>query len=358
MDLPSRSSHQPNRQHLNLSEELGVRRISSSDPVNPAEPLGEPLPIPTEQQALDAYSQVVVGVAEQLRPAVVNLRPEQRGAGGSGSGFLLSPDGLLLTNHHVVDGMRRLRVRFLDGRELPGEVIGSDPWTDLAVVRTSEQGHAWAKLGDSTNLRVGQLVVAIGSPFGFEATVTAGVVSATGRSLRSMSGHLVENVIQTDAALNPGNSGGPLVDSRGEVIGVNTAVIQAAQGICFAIPISTAKRIAGQLISTGRVRRGVLGVSAFTVPLSLRSREWFKLAQSSAVEVATVATGSPADEAGIDQEDLIVRLGGQTVESVDDLHRLLTELPTGERTSITFLRGDRLLERDITPIELVSPSRV
>ena len=203
---------------------------------------------PNDHEALDAYSRVIVTVAELLGPAVVNLRavaPEgaRRGGGGSGSGFLFTPDGFLLTNHHVVRGANRIRVRLNDGREVSGRVVGADPWTDVAVVQAEASGLPHAELGESAGLRVGQLVVAIGSPFGFDSTVTAGVISALGRTLRSITGHLVDNVIQTDAALNPGNSGGPLLDSRGRVIGINTAIIQSAQGTCFAIPINMGKRI-------------------------------------------------------------------------------------------------------------------
>ena len=226
----------------------------------------------SEQEALDAYSRVIVTVAESLGPAVVNLRAiateDGRRAGGSGSGFLFTPDGFLLTNHHVVRGANRVRVRLTDGREVSGRVVGADPWTDIAVVQADASGLPHAQLGESAGLRVGQLVVAIGSPFGFDSTVTAGVVSALGRTLRSITGHLVDNVIQTDAALNPGNSGGPLLDSQGRVIGINTAIIHSAQGICFAIPINMAKRIVPQLMQHGRVVRGYLGLHGRDVPIA------------------------------------------------------------------------------------------
>src|SRR5438270_3107562 len=226
-------------------------------PVQEPDPSG---PDPSEREALDAYSSVVVRVAELLRPAVVNLRSGRGRREGSGSGILFTPDGFLLTNHHVVRGSERVRVRLGDGQEMPGRVVGNDPWTDLAVVQAEGDSLPHGRLGDSNKLRVGQLVVAIGSPFGFESTVTAGVVSALGRSLRSITGALVDNVIQTDAALNPGNSGGPLVDSRGEVIGINTAVIAPAQGICFAIPSTLAKHVLPQLMQHGRVPLGCPGI--------------------------------------------------------------------------------------------------
>src|SRR5262249_30571936 len=218
--------------------------------------------------------------------------------GAAGSGVLFTPDGFLLTNHHVVAGHERVSVRLSDGRELPGRVVGADPWTDLAVVQADGSGLPFAGFGDSTRLRVGQLVVAIGSPFGFESTVTAGVISALSRTLRSITGHLVDNVIQTDAALNPGNSGGPPVDSRGLVIGINTAVIRPAQGICFAIPINMAKDILPQLMQHGRVVRGYLGLHVRTVPVPPAQVHRFDLKQTSAVEVVGIEEGGPADQTG------------------------------------------------------------
>jgi S1-C subfamily serine protease len=309
-------------------------------------------PIPTEQEALDAYSQVVVLVSETLRPAVVNLRADSGRRGGSGSGVLFAPDGFLLTNHHVVRGNHTLKVRLTDGRELDGHVVGADPWTDLAVVQAeASSGLPHAPLGDSARLRVGQLVVAIGSPFGFDSTVTAGVVSALGRTLRSITGHLVDDVIQTDAALNPGNSGGPLVNSRGQVIGINTAIIAPAQGICFAIPINAAKHIVPQLMQHGRVVRGYLGLHGRTVPLRRTLGRQFHLEQETVVEVEAVEPGAPADQAGIQDGDLLVELGDHPVSQVDDLHKLLTQLPVGIPASIVLLRGDRKLQRFVVPAE-------
>src|SRR6478672_2326880 len=288
-------------------------------------PAGDPQPQSPpadDTEALDAFSHAVIKVADALRPAVINLSGESRRS-GSGSGVLFTPDGFLLTNHHVVRGQSRVRVRFSDGQELPGRVVGNDPWTDLAVVQADGSKLAYASFGDSAKLRVGQLVVAIGSPLGFESTVTAGVVSALGRTLRSITGHLVDNVIQTDAALNPGNSGGPLVDSRGRVIGINTAVIQPAQGICFAIPINAAKHILPQLLKHGRVIRGYLGLHAQSAPLPVRLARELEVDQKTGVEIQAVEDVSPAAEAGLDEGDIIISLGEQPVTSVDDLHKLL-----------------------------------
>lgn len=314
-------------------------------------------PPPQEDgDALDAYSLVVVNVAEKLRPAVVNIRAGRGPATGTGSGVLFTPDGFLLTNAHVIGQQERVRVRLNDGRELGGRVVGSDPWTDLAVVQAEASSLPHADLGDSAKLRVGQLVVAIGSPFGFESTVTAGVVSALGRTLRTITGHLVDNVIQTDAALNPGNSGGPLVDSRGRVIGINTAVIQPAQGICFAIPINMARHILPQLLTHGRVVRGYLGLHARMVPLPTVVRRRFSLEQTTAVQVQAIEPDAPADQAGILEEDVILALGDQPVTSVDDLHKLLTQLPVDVPSTILLLRGERRLERMVVPADYPHPA--
>jgi S1-C subfamily serine protease len=311
-----------------------------------------PDPAPDDDEALDAFSRVIIRVSGSMRPAVVNLRG-MRGR-GEGSGVLFTPDGFLLTNHHVIHGHKRVRIRLSDGRELTGRVVGADPWTDLAVVQADDSGLPHARFGDSTKLRVGQLVVAIGSPFGFDSTVTAGVVSALGRSLRSITGHLVDNVIQTDAALNPGNSGGPLVDSRGLVIGINTAVIMPAQGICFAIPINIAKHILPQLMQHGRVVRGYLGLHARNVPIAPELRERYELTQKSGVEVRAVERDGPAEQAGILEDDIIMSLGEQPTTTVDDLHKLLTQLPVGVPASIIVLRGDRRIERMVVSEEYPS----
>ncbi|MFO0929062.1 MAG: trypsin-like peptidase domain-containing protein [Gemmataceae bacterium] len=318
---------------------------SAGEPIPPA-----PSPDVEEQQALDAYSAVVVRVAERLRPAVVNLRVGRRGQ-GSGSGVLFTPDGFLLTNHHVVQGHDRVRVRLVSGEELDGQVIGNDPWTDLAIVQAGTGKLPHVELGDSEQLRVGQLVVAIGSPLGFESTVTAGVISALGRTLRSITGHLVDNVIQTDAALNPGNSGGPLVDSRGRVIGINTAVIQPAQGLCFAIPVNMAKTILPQLMKHGRVMRGYLGIHVRVVPIARPLARRFELTQTSGVGIVGLEAGGPAAEAGLEEDDVIVALGDHPATSVDDLHRELLRLPVGVPALVTVLRGDRRLVRMVIPTD-------
>lgn len=304
-----------------------------------------------EQEALDAYSSVVVRVADRLRPAVVNLRAGRGRNQGSGSGILFSPDGLLLTNHHVVRGNERVRVRLVTGEEFTGRVVGNDPPTDLAIVQAEGGKLPHAELGDSGKLRVGQLVVAIGSPLGFESTVTAGVISALGRSLRSITGHLVDNVIQTDAALNPGNSGGPLVDSRGRVIGINTAVIQPAQGICFAIPVDMARQVIPQLLRHGRVTRGYLGLHGRVVPIARQLAREFELGQPTGVEVVQLEENGPADQAGIEEEDVIVALGDAPAATIDDLHRLLMTLPVGVPTTVTLLRGARRLVRMVIPAD-------
>jgi len=319
---------------------------------------------------LDAYSRAVIGAAESVSPSVVNLevrhgprdQPDPpRGAptppGGSGSGFVFTPDGFILTNSHVVHGAARLAVTLPDGRHYDGTLVGDDPDTDLAVVRIAASQLVPARLGDSHRIRVGQLVIAIGNPYGFQCTVTAGVVSALGRSLRSQSGRLIENVIQTDAALNPGNSGGPLVTARGEVIGVNTAMIRPAQGLCFATAINTAKFVAAKLIRDGRVRRSVIGVAGQDVPLPRRLARAHQLAAESAVLVATVGEGSPAERAGLRQGDLIVGYAGQAIGGIDDLHRLLTEEQVGVRSRMTILRRGERLDLDVVPEESSPASR-
>jgi len=334
-------------------------------------PLGGPEPagdatrsgdVPHEAAAadldlLDAYSRAVVSAVERVSPAVCNIEvtAERRGPRGSsvgtGSGFVFAPDGLILTNSHVVHGARHVEVTLQDGRHLPATMVGDDPDTDLAVIRVTANDLPAATLGDSARLRPGQIVIAIGNPLGFQATVTAGVLSALGRSLRSRSGRLMDNILQTDAALNPGNSGGPLVDTRGEVVGVNTAVILPAQGLCFAIPSNTARWVAGRLIQHGRIRRGYLGVAAQTVKLHRRSVAEHGLATAGGVLVLSVERGTPAAAAGLEDGDILVALGEQPLASVDDLHRVLTEHPSGRPMPLVLLRRGRKLEREITPAD-------
>jgi S1-C subfamily serine protease len=314
-----------------------------------------------DDSLLDAYSRAVTGAVGRVSPSVVNIEVHQsagrarsgepRERRGGGSGFVFTPDGLILTNSHVVHDSRRMEVTLADGRRMPATAIGDDPASDLAVIRVDEPGLNAAALGDSQQLRVGQLVVALGSPYGFQSTVTAGVVSALGRSLRSYSGRLIDDVIQTDAALNPGNSGGPLVDSAGRVVGVNTATILPAQGICFAIGINTAKFVASRLLRDGRIRRSYIGVSAQTVPVHRRVVRFYDLAKESGALVLSVEADSPAKRAGLRDGDIIVALEGKPVAGVDDLHRLLTDVRAGASCSLTVLRHTEKLELKIVPEE-------
>lgn len=314
---------------------------------------------PTDAELLDAYSQAVVGAVERVGPAVVHLevltpRARERGRGmavGSGSGFFFTPDGFLLTNSHVVRGAQSVRATFSDGATHPAHLVGEDPDTDLAVLKVDQSAPACATLGDSSALRPGQLVIAIGNPLGFQATVTAGVVSALGRTMRSESGRLIEGVVQTDAALNPGNSGGPLVSSRGDVVGVNTAIIAGAQGICFAIPSRTAEFVASRLIRDGRVRRAYIGVAGQTIRLTRRQADRYHLAAPGAVLVTSVEETSPAARAGMLPRDLIVSVAGVPVTTVDDLHRRLTEDAIGVSVEIVLFRGGVRRELKIIPIE-------
>ena len=315
---------------------------------------------------LDAYSQAIVSAAEKISPSVVKIDVTQAGGRnrsgearerqGGGSGFVFAPDGLILTNSHVVHDATRIRVSFSDGRHFPAHTLGDDPATDLAVIRidipNSEPPNlVAAPLGDSQKLRVGQLAIAIGNPYGFQYTVTAGVVSALGRSLRSYSGRLIEDVIQTDASLNPGNSGGPLVTSDGHVVGVNTATIMGAQGLCFAIGINTAKFVAGRLLRDGRIRRGYIGVEAQTTPLHRRLVRFYDLPQESGVVVVSVTEGSPAERAGLREGDVIVALDGKPVAGVDDLHSLLTDARVGVSSTLIVLRYTEKLELKVVPEE-------
>jgi S1-C subfamily serine protease len=302
---------------------------------------------------LDAYSRAVIRSAEQVGPSVVNLEVRRANGdrSGSGSGFIITPDGFVLTNSHVVHGATRVEVTLADGRHPDAHVVGDDPHTDLAVIRIYAPQLHPVRLGDSRNVRVGQVAIAIGNPYGFQCTVTAGVVSALGRSFRTNTGRLIDDVMQTDAALNPGNSGGPLVNSRGEVIGVNTAVILPAQGICFAIAIDTAKYVAGWLIKNGKVPRSFIGVGGQNVPLHRRLVRHYRLGISSGVLVIAVAPGSPAQHAGLREGDVMVDFNGQPVASIDALHKLLTADRIGVESPLTILRGTDKFSLLITPQE-------
>src|SRR2546425_3002410 len=308
---------------------------------------------------LDEYSRTVVSVAERVAPSVVNIDIKQQrntryGAGeigGSGSGFIITPDGFILTNSHVVHNATQITVNLPDGREYRAELIGDDPETDLAVVRIDAPQLVHVRLADSECLRVGQLVIAIGNPFGFQASVTAGVISALGRSMHSQSGRLIDNIIQTDAALNPGNSGGPLVNSAGEVIGVNTAMIRPAQGICFAIASNTARLVAGWLIRDGRIRRSYIGVAGQNVPLHRRVVRFYNLPLETGVLVVSVEKDSPAERAGLREGELIVAFNDQSIGSVHHLHKILVGEQIGVSASLTVIRHTEKLELPIQPAE-------
>jgi S1-C subfamily serine protease len=324
---------------------------------NPAAPRREP----PDAELLDAYSAAVVGACERVGSAVVNVevirRASARGGAtrelhGNGSGFVFTHDGYILTNSHVVHDARELRVTFPEGPTLDADLLGEDPDTDLAVIRVGASALAPAALGSSRGIRPGQLAIAIGNPYGFQCTVTAGVVSALGRTLRAPSGRLIHDVIQTDAALNPGNSGGPLLDARGEVIGVNTAIIAGAQGLCFATAIDTAKWVVAQLFSHGKVRRGFIGVSGANVPLPRRFVRFHDLPVEFGVRVMGVEPGSPAAQAGVEPGDIIVGFDGESVAGVDDLHRLLDAERIGRPTRLTILRRSEKRELPVTAGEI------
>lgn len=353
-------------QHTNrvaplFNSDGGTESVGTATPVAPVPPT------PPDAELLDTYSQAVVNAAKRASPAVVNIevrhkplashsgrgghgRP-QGPSGGSGSGFIFTPDGLILTNSHVVHGADIIGVTLADGRSYPAKLVGEDPETDLAVLDIAAPDLSSAQFGDSGKIQVGQLVIAIGNPYGFQYTVTAGVVSNLARSFRSTTGRLIDNIIQTDAALNPGNSGGPLVNSRGEVIGVNTAIIPAAQGICFAIPGNTAQFIASRLIRDGRVKRSYIGVGGQNVPLHRRIIRYYDLPVETGVMVLTVEPDSPAAKAGLSEGDVLIELHGHPVRSIDDLQRLLTEERTGVTVPLVAIRKTEKLTLDVTPAE-------
>jgi S1-C subfamily serine protease len=317
-----------------------------------------------DDELLDAYSRAVISAAEKVSPSVVYIEVQQpinnrrgnnprapREARGSGSGFIFTPDGFILTNSHVVHGANRIEVTVTDGSKYQADLIGDDPDTDLAVIRINAPNLMPAHLGESQKVRVGQLVLAIGNPYGFQYSVTAGVVSALGRSLRAGSGRLMDAVIQTDAALNPGNSGGPLVNSRGEVIGVNTAMILPAQGICFATSIDTAKFVASRLIRDGKVSRSYVGLAGQNVPLPRRIVRFYNLPVESGILVVSFEENSPAKKAGLREGDIIVGFDDRPIAGIDDLHKLLTEESIGQKSTLVVIRGTQKLDLEVTPEE-------
>jgi S1-C subfamily serine protease len=314
---------------------------------------------PDDSALLDAYSRTVVSAVTRVAPAVVNIDVKLRASAergdrevsGNGSGFVITPDGFILTNSHVVHSASAITINLPDGREYPAQLIGDDPDTDLAVVRIDAPQLAHVRLANSENLRVGQLVVAIGNPLGFEASVTAGVISALGRSMHAQSGRLIDNIIQTDAALNPGNSGGPLVNSAGEVVGVNTAMIRPAQGICFAIGSNTAKLVAGWLIKDGKIRRSYIGVAGQNVPIHRRIVRFYRLPLETAILVVSVEKNSPAERAGLRQGDLIVAFNDKPIGTVHHLHRVLVGEQINVGASLTIIRHTEKLDLPIQPAE-------
>jgi S1-C subfamily serine protease len=316
------------------------------------DPAISPTPvIPEDAELLDAYSRAVIDVVDRVGPAVVSIstRSGPRAA-GSGSGVAFTPDGYILTNAHVVRGARRVQVASSDGSTQEGQLVGQDRPTDLAVVRV-ERPLPFAAFGSSAGLRVGQLVIAIGNPLGFSSTVSAGVLSAVGRTLRAQNGRLMENILQSDAALNPGSSGGPLVDSRGRVIGVNTAMIFGAQGIGLAVPVDTAKWVVGQLMTSGRVRRSYLGIVGQNRPVERWLGRRLDIAQASGVEVVSVDGGGPAARAGVREEDLVLSLDGKPMVTIDDVQRVLGHWPVGQPLAVRLVRARELVELTVTPVE-------
>src|SRR5712691_4526983 len=347
-----------NMQEIEL---LSDERFASEDTPTTTDHLAHPEPA---EDLMDSYSRAVITAAEKVSPSVVYIEVQQpvrsrRGsarrmpqeARGSGSGFIFTPDGFILTNSHVVHSATRIEVTVPDGHKYQADLIGDDPDTDLAVIRINAPNLVPANLGDAQQIRVGQLVLAIGNPYGFQYSVTAGVVSALGRSLRSQSGRLMDAVIQTDAALNPGNSGGPLVNSRGGVIGVNTAMILPAQGICFATSIDTAKFVASRLIRDGKVNRSYIGLAGQNVPLPRRIVRYYNLAVESGIFVISFENDSPARKGGLREGDIIIGFDDRPIAGIDDLHKLLTEERIGRKSSLLVIRGTEKLSIEVRPEE-------
>jgi S1-C subfamily serine protease len=346
------------RQEIEL---LSDERFESEDVRTTSGPLAHSH---ADEDLMDAYSRAVITAAEKVSPSVVYIEVQQparsrrgntprwpREARGSGSGFIFTPDGFILTNSHVVHGANKIEVTVLDGRKYEADLIGDDPDTDLAVIRINAPNLVPAYLGEAQKIRVGQLVVAIGNPYGFQYSVTAGVVSALGRSLRAQSGRLMDDVIQTDAALNPGNSGGPLVNSRGEVVGVNTAMILPAQGICFATSIDTAKFVASRLIRDGKVSRSYIGLAGQNVPLPRRIVRYYNLAVESGILIVSFEGNSPARNAGLREGDIIIGFDDHATAGIDDLHKLLSEDRIGHKSSLVVIRATEKLRLEVIPEE-------
>ncbi|MEM8899473.1 MAG: trypsin-like peptidase domain-containing protein [Bacteroidota bacterium] len=313
-----------------------------------------------ENDLLDAYSQAVTSACERVSPAVAHIsverksgrRSERRRKEGSGSGFLISPDGFIVTNHHVIQSAKRLKVSLPSGESYEADVKGEDPSTDLALIKISADKFPYVKFANSAQLKVGQIAIAIGNPYGFEYTVTSGVVSALGRSLRAQSGRLIDDVLQTDAALNPGNSGGPLINTLGEVIGVNTATILPAQGLCFAIASNTAQYVVSRLITDGKVRRAYLGIAGQNLKLDPKFRQRIKLENQSGIRVSSIEADGPSSNQLLKEGDIIIRLDGKEVQSIDQLHILLNESYIGEKISLHVIRQGRIKELAVIPGEL------
>jgi S1-C subfamily serine protease len=333
-------------------DELALHRLQNPGDAEADPHRAQPPARPSDGdvELLDAYSRAVISVVESVSPAVVSVSGQHHARrGGAGSGFLITPDGYMLTNSHVVDGRTRFTAETAEGDRVDARLVGDDPATDLALLRLGSSDLPYAEIGDSLTLRVGQLIIAMGSPLGLHATVSTGVASALGRSMRGRDGRLIENVIQHSAPINPGNSGGPLVDSRGRVMGVNTAIIAGAQGLGFAVPGNTARWVVTEILGHGRVRRRQLGIAATTVPLSRAQIREFDLLSDSAPQVMEVVKGSPADAAGLQAGDIIVAMHGRIVAGVDDIHRLLSRLPFEERLTVAVIRDETRLDLEIQP---------